>query len=148
MANAIRSLYLNNKGSILFFTRNAVFVLLWGLVSLCSSYNDIVVKWNWDVPSFGLSLKRVILPLIMWMAAFFLDFIISMNRPPKGYEINISNIKASNYVIFVFLGLLAVFIGRYNDAIVCEVCFWGIFLTMMVFKWLTLDLFYKREQIQ
>jgi len=148
MWNIIRSLYSNNKGSILFFSKNVVFVLLWGIVSLCSSYNDIIIDWNWDVPSFDLSLKRVLLPLIMWMGAFFLDFIVTMNRPPKGYEINITNVKASHYVMFLYLALLAVFIGRHRDPVVCEICFWGIFITMMTFKWLTLDLFYKREQIQ
>lgn len=141
-------LYNNNKGSIIFFFRNAIFVLLWGCVSLCSSYNDIITYWNIDVPSFGLSLERIILPLIIWMAAFFLDFIIIMTRPPKGYQINITNVKASQCLMFVFLSFTAVFIGQYNDPFICELCFWGIFSSMMVFKWLTLQLFYKHEQLQ
>lgn len=144
----LRTLYNNNKGSIIFFLRNVIFVSLWGCVSLCSSYNDIITYWNIDVPSFGMSLERVVLPLIIWMAAFFLDFIITMTRPPKGYEINMTNVKASQCLMFVFLALTAVFIGRYHDPFLSELCFWGIFVSMMVFKWLTLQLFYKHEQSQ
>lgn len=144
----LSALYNSNKGSILFFFRNVVFVFLWGCVSLCSSYNDILTNWDIDVPSFGLSFERLILPLIIWMAAFFLDFIITMTRPPKGYEINMTNVKASQCLMFGFLTLVAIFIGRNNDPLICEICFWSIFVSMMVFKWLTLQLFYKHEQSQ
>lgn len=141
-------LYNNNKDSIIFFLRNVIFVFLWGCVSLCSSYNDIITYWDIDVPSFGMSLEKIILPLIIWIAAFFLDFIITMTRPPKGYEINMTNVKASQCLMFVFLALTAIFIGRYHDQFLRELCFWGIFASMMVFKWLTLQLFYKHEQSQ
>ena len=145
---SIKTYYDNNKGSIILFVRNVIFVILWGMVSLCSSYNDIISKWDIDVPSFGLPLNNIVLPLIIWMGAFFLDFIITMNRPPKGYDLNITNIKASQFMVFAYLALLALFIGRHEDPLLCEICFWGIFGTMMIFKWLTLQLFYKNEQIQ
>lgn len=146
--NNISLLYHSNKATILFYSKNIVYVLLWGIVAFCSAYNETITNWHINIfPEEPFSRTDIMFPLIIWMCAFYLDFIITLNRPPEGYEINLVNLKASYFVMFIYLSLVTIFIGCPIKEIV-EVSFWCIFITMLVFKWLSLDLFYKREQIR
>lgn len=148
LKETISNLYNNNKTSILFYSKNIVLVCFWGLISLWSSYNLSLIQFCLDIPSFQTTLVDKVLPLILWMGAFFLDYIISVNRPPLGYSFNFKNIKAAQWVLFLYLMFLAGLIARHDHHISCEICFWGIFATMVTFKWLSLNLFCKIEEMQ
>ena len=64
------SITVSDKTKLIFICKNLTYVIIWGIVSLLSSYNDII-RWEFDFIDSDTYYETIIAPLLIWTIAFF-----------------------------------------------------------------------------
>lgn len=102
-----------DKAKLVFTLKNIVYTLFWAIVSLVSSFNQIIssihkiVKGDFSPITDEDFYTKIIAPLLIWIIAFFVDFLYQLWTIGKNEQLNPTWIKASYFAIFsVFVTLL------------------------------------------
>lgn len=102
-----------DKAKLVFTLKNIVYTLFWAIVSLVSSFNQIIssihkiVKGDFSPITDEDFYTKIISPLLIWIIAFFVDFLYQLWTIGKNEQLNPTWIKASYFAIFsVFVTLL------------------------------------------
>lgn len=104
----------DNKNKIKYTIKNIVYILLWAIISLISSYNQIIPSikdfCSWELSSIlgGDFYTDVIAPLLIWVIAFFIDYLYQLWTIGKNERLNKFWIKLSNFVVCSVFAVLVV----------------------------------------
>lgn len=111
-----------NISKIKFTLKNSVYVLLWAVISLVSSYNKIIPSinelFNCNFSSIigGDFYINVIAPLLIWVVAFFIDYLYQLWTIGKNERLNVVWVKLTYFIIcLVFVVLLISFFYHETD---------------------------------
>ena len=129
-----------NVSKIKYTIKNIVYVLLWAIISLVSSYNQIIPSikelCDWDLSSIfkGDFYTDVIAPLLIWVVAFFIDYLYQLWTIGNNERLNRFWIKLSNGVICIVFAVLVISffyhstIEQKTTSVVC------LFISIMLLK--------------
>lgn len=114
--------------------RKIMYVSLWGMVSLTSSYNDII-KLDFKFIETGDFYKDIIAPLLIWTLAFFVDYIYTISNIEDKKELLDKNWSQCSYssIGFIFVVLL-ISIFHHDTILSRTICMACLFFNMMSLK--------------
>lgn len=119
------SITVSDKTKLIFICKNLTYVIIWGIVSLLSSYNDII-RWEFDFIDSDTYYETIIAPLLIWTIAFFVDYVYRIWTIGDNEELSSGWVQCSNVTIFaIFVTLL--FSIFYHDNVYMKVI-WIIFM--------------------
>lgn len=111
-----------DKAKIVFTMKNIVYILFWAIVSLVSSFNQIIpsihkiIKGDFSPITNEDFYTKIIAPLLIWIIAFFVDFLYQLCTVGKNEQLNPFYIKTSYVAIFVvFVTLVISFFFHSNE---------------------------------
>ena len=89
------------------------YVLVWGIITLASSYNMLLHHCSFDfLLHHDGDYNYVVIPLIIWMVAYFLDYVYNAVRKEKNELISLSSVKKATVSIIVFLFCLVIILAQ------------------------------------
>lgn len=118
----------------LLFIRKTLYVLLWGAVSLISSYNDII-SLNFKFIETELFYEKIIAPLLIWTLAFFVDYIYTISMlEDKIEKLDKKWSQCSHLAIGLIFVILLLSIFHHDGAFIRTIWMGGLFVSMMSLK--------------
>ena len=121
MLENARDWIVKNTNKAKFTMKNIIYILLWTIVSLVSSYNQIIPSiqelWEGDLSSIlcGIFYTDIIAPLLIWIIAFFVDYLYQLWTIGNNEKLNTVWVKASNLaILIVFIVLVIGFFHHEN----------------------------------
>lgn len=130
----------NYKDKIKYTAKNAVYVLLWAVVSLVSSFNQIIPSFQ-DICSGKFSAilggdfyTDIVAPLLIWIVAFFVDTLYQLWTVGKNEELNKCWIKLANGVICSVFGILVFGIFYHDTDMQKTISVIGLFASVILLK--------------
>lgn len=112
LISKIRSIICSSNASTKRIVIDIGYVFAWGVITLASSYCLLLHHCSFD---FIINPKDdynyIIIPLIVWMVAYFLDYVYNTIRKEKDELISISAIKEATVAITIFLFCLVIILA-------------------------------------
>lgn len=91
--------------------RNIAYLFLWGIVTLGSSYNMLLVDLDFHgIIDYEGDYNLLCVPLILWMIGYYLDYVYDVVNIKKDEYISPKSILASAWAMALFLGFLVLII--------------------------------------
>ena len=135
---------------------NICFMCVWGIITLLSSYNVIARDVSFDfLLNPDKDYYQIIIPLIIGMTAYFIDFAYTIYKKNDDDEVSIKSVRNATIIISCFLFLLVIILSQCsfleystcndswlsNDYRMCvrTICVVALFISMMVLKWNSLN---------
>lgn len=161
--------YLNNSKNRKRTAIDIGYVIAWGIITLASSYNPLLHHCSFDfIINHKGDYNNFVIPLIIWMVAYFLDYIYNTIRREEDERISISHIKQATVAITVFMFCLVLilaqssylqalpncknhldswlsFESRSNIRTFCLVC---MFLCILLLKWSSINSIYLKNEVR
>ena len=145
------------------------YVIAWGVITLASSYNPLLHHCSFDfIINHQGDYNDKVIPLIVWMVAYFLDYVYNTIRREEDELISISHIKQATVAITVFLFCLVIILAqssylqecyylnsqldswlsleyRRNLRTICLLC---MFLSILLLKWGAINSLYLKNNVR
>lgn len=145
------------------------YLITWGLITLISSYNVVLHDCSF---AFLMDMKAdynfIIIPLIVWMIAYFIDYVYTIIRKDAWEKISGESVVRASWAMSIFLFLIAFILAQnsyllshMNDiccngswlsvssrTIIRTICLCGMFLVIMLLKWSSLTSLEIKEDVK
>ena len=145
------------------------YVIAWGVITLASSYNMLLHHCSFDfIIHHQGDYNYIVIPLIVWMVAYFLDYVYNTIRREEDELISISHIKQATVAITVFLFCLVMILAQTSYlqefsylnsnldswlSLECRsnirtFCLLGMFLSILLLKWGAINSLYLKNNVR
>ena len=112
---------------------NIIYVLFWGVVSFVATFT-YVLEGDWFQLQTCDLLKGLFVPIFIWIAAFFGDYIYTIIRIDKKTQILDPNWTRVTYAVVEFIFLLLIAAVIFRGDLGRTVCMSLLFICMLVLK--------------
>lgn len=133
--------WVSNKMSKIKYTiKNIVYILLWAIVSLVSSFNQIIpsikdlCKGDFSCIIDGDFYTGVIAPLLIWIIAFFIDYLYQLWTIGNNERMNEFWVKLSNFVICMVFVVLVISFFNHSTVMQQTISVICLFVSMILLK--------------
>lgn len=146
------------------------YLFAWGVITLASSYSSTLLHHcSFDFIIYPKEdYNYIVIPLIVWMVAYFLDYVYNTLRREEDELISVSHIRQATYAITIFLFCLVMILAQstylqeFSNAnshfdswlsLECRnnirtFCVLGMFLSILGLKWGAINSLYLKNKVR